>query len=109
MGARALGRWAPRAAAQSSAAAPGGAGAGDAHEPALRDHVVLLGYGRVGAEVARWLDAHGVPYLAVDADPLRVRALRGRGVPALAGDAGGPMLLAHAGLPASHRPSRQPK
>src|SRR5579883_240429 len=72
--------------------------AAEPEQPALRDHVVLLGYGRVGAEVARWLEAHGVPYLAIDADPLRLRAPHARGVPTLAGAASGPALLAHAQL-----------
>ncbi len=43
-------------------------------------HVIILGYGRNGQHVARLLDAEGVPYMALDLDPERVREA------ALAGD-----------------------
>ena len=43
-------------------------------------HVIILGYGRNGQHVARLLDAEGVPYMALDLDPGRVREA------ALAGD-----------------------
>jgi CPA2 family monovalent cation:H+ antiporter-2 len=44
-------------------------------------HVIILGYGRNGQRLARLLDAEGVPYVALDLDPERVREA------ALAGDA----------------------
>ena len=43
-------------------------------------HVIILGYGRNGQHIARLLDAEGVPYMALDLDPERVREA------ALAGD-----------------------
>jgi len=36
-------------------------------------HVIVLGYGRNGQRLARLLDAEGVPYVALDLDPERVR------------------------------------
>jgi len=43
-------------------------------------HVIILGYGRNGQRVARLLEAEGIPYMALDLDPERVREA------ALAGD-----------------------
>lgn len=36
-------------------------------------HVIVLGYGRNGQHLARLLEAEGVPYIALDLDPERVR------------------------------------
>jgi CPA2 family monovalent cation:H+ antiporter-2 len=36
-------------------------------------HVIILGYGRNGQRLARLLQAEGVPYVALDLDPERVR------------------------------------
>jgi CPA2 family monovalent cation:H+ antiporter-2 len=39
----------------------------------VEGHVIVLGYGRNGQRLARLLDAEGVPYVALDLDPERVR------------------------------------
>lgn len=39
----------------------------------LSDHVILCGYGRVGQNLARLLEREGLPYLAFDLDPTRMR------------------------------------
>jgi monovalent cation:H+ antiporter-2, CPA2 family len=56
------------------------------HEVALREHVVLCGFGRVGQNIARVLDAQGFEYLAVDTDMARVRPARQAGYPVIYGD-----------------------
>jgi K+:H+ antiporter len=48
--------------------------------------VIIAGFGRVGETVASLLEAHGVPYVAVDNDPDRVAAVRDKGQPVSWGD-----------------------
>jgi Trk K+ transport system NAD-binding subunit len=68
---------------------------------ALRKHVVLCGYGRVGSAVAEALDTFRIPWVAIESDPDVVRGLRERGVPSLYGDAGHRNLLEAAGARAA--------
>ncbi|RBP15509.1 Kef-type potassium/proton antiporter (CPA2 family) [Roseiarcus fermentans] len=49
--------------------------------------VILVGYGRVGALIGDMLDAHRVPFIAVDADPRVVASARAAGKPVYYGDA----------------------
>ena len=67
-------------------------------EDALRDHVVLIGYGRVGAPVAEELMRHRVPHVVVEASRERAELLRARGMPVIYGDATRPEVLADAHL-----------
>jgi CPA2 family monovalent cation:H+ antiporter-2 len=64
----------------------------------LRDHVVLIGYGRVGAPVSRELAMHGIPYVVVEQSRERAEALRARNLPVIYGDATRPEVLADAHL-----------
>ena len=64
----------------------------------LHDHVVLIGYGRVGAPVGRELAMHGVPYVIVEQSRERAEALRSRDLPVIYGDATRPEVLADAHL-----------
>jgi CPA2 family monovalent cation:H+ antiporter-2 len=48
--------------------------------------VIVAGFGRVGQTVAAMLEAHKVPYVAVDSDPRRVAAQRKLGKPIYFGD-----------------------
>jgi CPA2 family monovalent cation:H+ antiporter-2 len=64
---------------------------------ALREHVVLCGFGRVGSAVGEALDTFGVPYVVVETDPDIVKGLRGRGIPSLYGSAAHEHLLDAAG------------
>jgi CPA2 family monovalent cation:H+ antiporter-2 len=59
--------------------------------------VVLAGFGRVGGAIGEALDTFGLPYVVIERDPDVVRALRGRGVAAIYGDASQPSLLLGAG------------
>ena len=56
-------------------------------------HVLLIGYGRVGRQLATLLVARGVPVLAVDDDPDHVRNARADGLPALRGHAASDRVL----------------
>jgi monovalent cation:H+ antiporter-2, CPA2 family len=48
--------------------------------------VIIAGFGRVGQTVAGMLDAHDVPYVAIDRDPDRVARQRAAGKPIYFGD-----------------------
>ena len=64
----------------------------------LRDHVVLIGYGRVGGPVADELALHGIPHVIVEQSRERAEELRKRGLPVLYGDATRPEVLLPARL-----------
>lgn len=61
-------------------------------------HALLLGYGRTGQHLARWLEAERVGYLAIDYDPERVRAAAEAGEPVVWGDATRSETLTAAGV-----------
>ncbi len=60
---------------------------------AFAGHVVIAGYGRVGAAVGAKLKRAGVPYIAVDMDAENVARARRQGLPVYFGDATRPDLL----------------
>jgi monovalent cation:H+ antiporter-2, CPA2 family len=64
----------------------------------LQDHVVLVGYGRVGQHIVGVLQQLAVPLLIVERDAVRATELQGRGVATLFGDAANSEVLTHAGL-----------
>ena len=72
-------------------------------EPAhgMRDHVVLVGYGRVGRRIGDALRREGIPYIVVERDRVAVEAVRQSGVPAVFGDAARPGILDHVHLGAA--------
>jgi CPA2 family monovalent cation:H+ antiporter-2 len=59
--------------------------------------VLIAGYGRVGSAIGEALESFGLPFAVVDFNPTVVRALRGRGIPAVLGDAANEMALRQAG------------
>jgi monovalent cation:H+ antiporter-2, CPA2 family len=64
--------------------------------PTIQDmapRVIVAGFGRVGQTVAAMLEAHAVPYVAIDSDPDLVARQRGRGRPIYYGDMTGVELL----------------
>ncbi|MDQ7827516.1 MAG: cation:proton antiporter [Armatimonadota bacterium] len=75
--------------------APSPAAAGPRSAP--RDHVLIIGFGRVGATVGRALDVFGIPYVAVDLDFRVIERLQRRGVPCVFGDAASETVLREAG------------
>jgi monovalent cation:H+ antiporter-2, CPA2 family len=64
----------------------------------LRDHVVLIGYGRVGEHVGQVVERLSIPLLVLEIDVERALALERRGIPALFGDAANSEVLSHAHL-----------
>ncbi len=64
---------------------------------ARQDHVLICGFGRSGQNLARLLDAEEIPFIALDADPQRVREA-GAGSSVVYGDAGRRETLLAAGL-----------
>ena len=61
-------------------------------------HVIICGYGRCGQNLARMLEAQGIPYMALDTDPDRVRQAAAAGHSVVFGDAGRLQALMAAGL-----------
>jgi CPA2 family monovalent cation:H+ antiporter-2 len=62
----------------------------------MEGHVIIIGYGVNGKNVARVLTSNGIPYLAVEANHLTVRTERKKGVKIIFGDASRPEILQHA-------------
>ena len=61
-------------------------------------HVIVCGYGRSGQNLAWMLEQEGVPSLALDLDPVRVRDARDAGKPVVYGDVARRDVLEAAGL-----------
>ncbi|MFN3715941.1 MAG: monovalent cation:proton antiporter-2 (CPA2) family protein [Thiobacillus sp.] len=61
-------------------------------------HVIVCGYGRSGQNLARLLEAEGITFVALDADPERIRAVAASGVSVVYGDASRREVLVAAGL-----------
>ncbi len=58
----------------------------EGHTERLEQHVVICGYGRIGQNIARFLDQEGFNYIALDLDPVRVRDARAAGEQVFYGD-----------------------
>ena len=61
-------------------------------------HVIICGYGRCGQNLGRILEREGIPYMAMDLDPDRVRQAAAAGEPVVFGDAVRLQALIAAGL-----------
>ena len=55
--------------------------------PELYDHVVIVGYGRVGRALAKILRRAEVPFVVIDNNREHVARLRKKGIPTVSGDA----------------------
>lgn len=64
---------------------------------ASEEHVILAGFGRVGARIGTLLGAAGVPYIALDMKQKRVKDARAQGFPVFFGDASKVKVLQAAG------------
>lgn len=62
----------------------------------LQGQVVLVGYGRVGARIARSLDERGIPYVVAEQNRELVEDLRKQGKVAVSGNAAEPVVLVQA-------------
>ena len=63
-----------------------GLGQLSAQDQQLTDHVLIFGFGRVGQSVSRLLKIEAIPYMVVDADPIRVQESQSAGEPVYFGD-----------------------
>jgi CPA2 family monovalent cation:H+ antiporter-2 len=61
-------------------------------------HAILCGYGRTGQHLARFLEAEGISFMALDPDPERVRAATAAGEAVSWGDGTRKEMLLAAGL-----------
>jgi CPA2 family monovalent cation:H+ antiporter-2 len=64
----------------------------------VNKHVIICGYGRCGQNLARMLELEGIPYIALDLDPDRVRQAAAAGDSVVFGDAARLQALMAAGL-----------
>ena len=64
----------------------------------LTEHVIIVGFGRVGAEVARGLDLAARPFLVIEVDEHACRRARDAGFEVLSGNAADPLVLSAAGV-----------
>ncbi|MCA1322692.1 YbaL family putative K(+) efflux transporter [Herbaspirillum sp. alder98] len=64
----------------------------------MNDHVVLVGYGRVGRAIGSQLRAQGTPFVVIEAQLESVEALRAEGITALYGNAAQAGVLTAAGI-----------
>jgi CPA2 family monovalent cation:H+ antiporter-2 len=85
--------------AKAPSARAGETGPRETIEPtSLKDHVVLIGHGRVGRAVSAALRAQKVPLFVIEDDAEAVGALKAQGIEALAGNAADPEVLQAANL-----------
>jgi CPA2 family monovalent cation:H+ antiporter-2 len=64
----------------------------------VNKHVIICGFGRCGQNLARMLEQEGIPYMALDLDPDRVRQAAAAGDSVVFGDAARLQALIAAGL-----------
>jgi CPA2 family monovalent cation:H+ antiporter-2 len=65
---------------------------------ALRDHAVIVGFGRVGSMIGSALAREHLPYIVIERDLRLVESLRERGIRAIYGDASAGGVMEHAGI-----------
>ena len=66
--------------------------------PALRDHVVIAGYGRVGAFIVQEIRQLGLPYVAIESDPAIISREAADNDSLIYGDATNDAVLTAAGV-----------
>ena len=62
----------------------------------VTDHAIIIGYGRVGSELARVLRDRGVPLIVIDDNGDHVARAHDAGIPAIRGSAAADRVLAEA-------------
>jgi monovalent cation:H+ antiporter-2, CPA2 family len=91
--------WLQRVLARYAPGIPESLTEGDASDfGAVSNHVILVGYGRVGTTITEALDRAGVAHIVVEEQPRVVAGLRLRGEQAIAGDATRADVLQRAGV-----------
>jgi CPA2 family monovalent cation:H+ antiporter-2 len=69
--------------------------ADEGHE-SLKDHLVIIGFGLNGKNLARAAQAGGIPYAIIETNPQTVQEYKARGERIFYGDATQPVILEHA-------------
>ena len=64
----------------------------------MRDHAILVGYGRVGGAIGPMIRAQGLPLVVIERDHLMLASAQAEGVPTIVGDASAPGVLIAAGI-----------
>jgi monovalent cation:H+ antiporter-2, CPA2 family len=64
----------------------------------LRDHAIVVGYGRVGGAIGPILKQQGLPFMVIERDHLMLNAAQTQGVPTIEGDAAARGVLVQAGV-----------
>jgi CPA2 family monovalent cation:H+ antiporter-2 len=67
-------------------------------EPHLIDHLIILGFGAGGRQLAQAAKAAQIPYVVLEMNPDTVRNESGKGEPIIFGDASKPGVLTHIGV-----------
>jgi CPA2 family monovalent cation:H+ antiporter-2 len=67
-------------------------------ETELHDHVVVVGYGRVGKHLVDVIGTLGIPIVVIESDIERIAVLNEKRIPALYGDAANSEVITHAHL-----------
>ena len=64
----------------------------------IRDHAILVGYGRVGGTIGAALQAQGLSFTVIERDHLMLSSAQAAGIPTIVGDASAPGVLEAAGI-----------
>jgi monovalent cation:H+ antiporter-2, CPA2 family len=64
----------------------------------LRNHAILVGYGRVGGVIGPALASQGLPFAVIERDHLMLAKAQAQGVPTIEADASAPGVLESAGI-----------
>jgi CPA2 family monovalent cation:H+ antiporter-2 len=75
----------------------------------LKDHLIIIGFGINGRNVALAAGAAGISYIIIEMNPETVRAERENGEPIFFGDAGEESVLRHAGIQKGNRNQPPPE
>jgi CPA2 family monovalent cation:H+ antiporter-2 len=65
---------------------------------ALRQHAIVVGYGRVGGAIGPVLRQQGLPFAVIERDHLMLSTAQSQGIPTIEGDAAAPGVLTQAGV-----------
>jgi CPA2 family monovalent cation:H+ antiporter-2 len=64
----------------------------------LRQHAIVVGYGRVGGAIGPVLKSQGLPFAVIERDHLMLSAAQAQRIPTVEGDAAAPGVLEAAGI-----------
>jgi CPA2 family monovalent cation:H+ antiporter-2 len=64
----------------------------------IEDHVILIGYGPAGRNLARVFKETGIPFIVIEMNPKSVEEMRNNGIKAVYGDATRGPILEHANI-----------